>query len=128
MGGEPMSDIDDLQSAMARAQRAVKANQARYCEERDARPPSRHMGHDMSTFSDEDKRALWVSAQSGGMGSAWQSFALRVDVEEGVWLHYYERFDFPPTDEQLATVWPNTPVPQERRPAPRQAREHWEDG
>jgi len=61
--------------------------------------------HDMSECSDDDKRSTYRRAQAGQMGEQWRRIAQREQI--GVFLWLYEHWREAPTDEQLASMWPD---------------------
>jgi len=108
---------DLLSETIERARR--ESESSTIAAERSYERGEHNRGHDLSNSSPDEKRRLFSDAKYGSIGGDWQSFALRNDVEIGVFLFFYEARDMPPTSAELAIMWPGCePTPASPKPPP----------
>ena len=100
-----MGATDELISALLAARRECDENMFRlHQDHQDHR--AKRPAHDLSEASRDDRKRLYHDARSGRHGEGWQQLAL--SEEMGVWLWFYEWWSHPPSDKQLARMWPTT--------------------
>lgn len=105
----------DLADVIARGMAASESQRVNAQRAYEESRPSR--GRDLSGYSDDEKRALYLGAQQGRHGPEWARLANRDDVEIGVFLFFYENWSRAPSEARLARMW-GDPPPAKAAPPP----------
>lgn len=117
----------DLLASINNAKKACTERAKRDYEKAKLRKRRDGGGHPMGNRTDKEKRDLYQQALRGenNLDGPWQRFALREDVEIGVWLYFYQRRALPPADKECAAAWGGEcppklrPVPKGGKPLPK---------